>query len=181
MYYSWEAVISTEECESIIEQYKDKANVNGAIKNTGASGNTDLSKRDVKICWVKPEAMLNRVVASFMKEANERHFHYDMTGSEQMQFAKYEVDGKYCWHRDSISMGGNEVRKLTTVVQLSNPDNYEGGELQFFNGDNDPEPSKIRKQGSVIVFDALDWHRATAVTKGVRYTLAQWSQGANFI
>ena len=72
------------------------------------------------------------------------------------------------------------MRKLSTIVQLSNPDDYEGGEFQFFNGEEEPEDLKIKSQGSVIVFDSLDWHRLTPITSGVRYSLTQWSQGPKF-
>ena len=173
MYYKWEGVISSEECEEIITKYKDKELTAGKTDNE----DTDKSRRAL-IHWVDKESMLTRMVISFMTEANEKFFGYKISGSEAVQFAKYEVAGKYEWHTLNISQ--QSVRKLSTIVQLSNPDEYEGGEFQFFKGVEKPENLNIKKQGSVIVFDSTEWHRLTPVTSGVRYSLAQWSQGPKF-
>jgi len=183
MYYSWEAIISSEECEKIIEQYKNETLKHGSIGESkkDKTGAIDLEKRNALIHWVSVESLLNRSVASFMQEANEQFFKYNMEGSEQVQFAKYEVGGKYCWHTDAVDTTLNKYRKLSTIVQLSNSDDYEGGDFQFYNGDKPPEDLNRRQQGSVIVFDSKDWHRLTPITGGVRYSLAQWSQGARFV
>tara|TARA_R110002110_G_scaffold392899_1_gene606529 strand:+ start:18 stop:578 length:561 start_codon:yes stop_codon:yes gene_type:complete len=186
MYYSWEAVIPVDECESIIAKYKDEAVIQGTTKDTvyphtTVTGPVDLNRRNVLVSWINPESILNRAIATFMEQANERYFNYRMTGSEQMQFSKYEVGGKYCWHRDNIDIGSEKSRKLTTIVQLSNPDDYEGGDFQFYNGGNTPKDLNRRQQGSVVVFDSADWHRISSVTKGARYSLTQWSHGPKFI
>ena len=90
-------------------------------------------------------------------------------------------------HRDvnesAISPNG-EMRKLSLTLCLTDSKEYEGGELQFFNGER-PEKqmviNDIQDQGSVIVFDSRDWHRVTPVTKGTRYSLVCWSVGPNFL
>ena len=175
MYYKWEGVISSKECEEIITEYKDSELI------AGTTGNSDGAKlRCASIHWVDKESMLTRMVMSFMTEANERFFGYKIDGSEAVQFGKYDEGGKYDWHTDTHNASDQTLRKLSTIVQLSNPDNYEGGEFQFFNGVEEPEDLKIKSQGSVIVFDSRDWHRLTPITSGVRYSLAQWSQGPKF-
>ena len=75
---------------------------------------------------------------------------------------------------------------------LTDPDTYEGGNLEFFNGGKGfsdfPLPDgrvikgeqvakDIRAQGSAIVFDSYDWHRVTPVTKGIRYSIVCWTVG----
>jgi len=161
MYYSWEGVIAPAQCEKIIEEYKDKKCSEGVVG--------------------KEEKVDSSIRCSFMVEANEKFFKYNMTGSETIQFATYKAGGKYDWHKDVISGTAETLRKLSTTVQLSNSADYEGGKLELFNGDKSPEDLKIMKQGSVIVFDSLDWHRLTPVTKGIRYSLAQWSYGRRFV
>ena len=47
-----------------------------------------------------------------------------MDGSETLQFATYKVGGKYCWHTDTMSLTTTSLRKLSTIVQLSNPDDF---------------------------------------------------------
>ena len=76
------------------------------------------------------------------------------------------------------------MRKLSLTLCLTDPKEYEGGELQFFNGERPIEQriiNDIQDQGSVIVFDSRDWHRVTPVTKGTRYSLVCWSVGPNFL
>ena len=73
---------------------------------------------------------------------------------------------------------------------MSDPDTYEGGELQFYNGDRPVEDfgnitgeqvsNDIKSQGSVVVFDSRDWHRVAPVTNGVRYSMVCWCVGPNF-
>jgi len=178
MYYTWESAIPVAECEKIIEKYKDEECSAGVIGNAGEQ---DLDKRDAAVHWLDNGDLLNRTIMSFMQEANEKFFKYNMDGSETLQFATYKVGGKYCWHTDTTSLTTTSLRKLSTIVQLSNPDDYEGGKFEFFKGEDSPEELNIKKQGAVIVFDSRDWHRLTPITKGVRYSLAQWSQGARFV
>ena len=175
MYYKWEQIIKAEECNAIINEFKDVEYIKGQVKN----GLQDA--RCTSIHWVDPRNLLNRAIQSFMLEANSKFFNYDIETSETLQFGKYEVGGKYDWHKDTLIVNEEKGRKLSTTVQLSDPDDYVGGDFQFFNGGHEPEDLKIRKQGSVVVFDSRDWHRLTPVTKGVRYSLVLWSSGRRFI
>ena len=175
MYYKWEGVISSKECEEIITEYKDKE----LVEAKTTDGDEDEA-RCALIHWVDKESMLTRMVMSFMTEANERFFGYKIDGSEAVQFGKYDEGDKYDWRMDALNTSQQTIRKLTTVIQLSDPDDYEGGDFQLFAGEKDPEDLNIRSQGSVIVFDSRDWHRLTSITEGTRYSLAQWRQGSKF-
>ena len=175
MYYRWEEIIKPEECESIIAEFKDSDYIEGKVKN----GLEDV--RCTSIHWVDPRHLLNRAIQSFMLEANNKFFNYAMETSETLQFGKYGVGGKYDWHQDASIANEEKCRKLSTIVQLSKPDDYVGGDFQFFNGAQDPDDLKIRKQGSVVVFDSRDWHRLTPVTEGIRYSLVLWSSGERFV
>jgi len=66
------------------------------------------------------------------------------------------------------------------TVQLSDSKDYEGGEFQFYNGNEDPEIPPIQEQGSILVFDSRMYHRVAPVTKGVRYSLVSWILGPHF-
>ena len=176
MYYRWEQIIKAEECNAIINEFKDSDYIEGTVKDGLLQ-----DARCTSIHWIDPRNLLNRAIQSFMQEANTEFFNYAMETSEALQFGKYGVGGKYDWHQDISNMNEEKSRKLSTTVQLSDPDDYVGGDFQFFNGAQEPEDLKIRKQGSVVVFDSRDWHRLTPVTKGVRYSLVLWSSGRRFI
>ena len=123
----------------------------------------------------------------FILEANDNTFRYNVFNyeqnrqNEQVQFTEYTVDNFYHWHQDNLDSSINGTnRKLSLSVNLSNPKDYEGGNLEFFMGNVKPFDPLKRKQGSVIVFDSSIWHRVTPVTKGIRYSLVTWLWGPNF-
>jgi PKHD-type hydroxylase len=68
-------------------------------------------------------------------------------------------------------------RKLSCVVQLSDPSDYEGGELQMNSGAQ--IISVPREKGLVTFFSSFVLHRVTPVTKGVRKSLVAWISGPN--
>ena len=63
-------------------------------------------------------------------------------------------------------MAGTSRRKLSVSVQLSRPEEYEGGDLQFMVvGGYEP----VTAIGSAITFPSYLLHRVTPVTKGTRW------------
>ena len=75
----------------------------------------------------------------------------------------------------------NKVRKISMTVNLSNPNDYEGGNLKFDLGPHVKERFKvcdeIRPQGSVVIFPSFTYHCVTPVTNGTRYSLVLWCLG----
>jgi PKHD-type hydroxylase len=60
---------------------------------------------------------------------------------------------------------------------MSDPEDFEGGELQVrLYGDFTPP----MKKGTVIAFPSILQHQVTPVTKGVRYTATMWISGPRF-
>jgi len=72
-------------------------------------------------------------------------------------------------------------RKVSMVVQLSDPSEYEGGELQYFKGGNPENSESIMKmKGLTVVFPSYMMHRVTPITKGVRKSLVLWLGGEHY-
>ncbi len=78
----------------------------------------------------------------------------------------------------------NKIRKLSVTISLNDPDEYDGGNLQF---DFGPHKDiryhtciEIRPKGSVIVFPSHVYHQVSPVTRGTRYSLVCWNLGAAF-
>lgn len=73
-------------------------------------------------------------IIDLVADVNRNVFDFSLTEfAEDAQIACYAGDlrGHYDWHSD---VGASEVarrRKLTMVIQLSDPDQYEGGQLQL--------------------------------------------------
>ena len=63
-------------------------------------------------------------------------------------------------------------------MQLTNPNEYSGGELWLHQG---PEPMIIEKhQGQLTLFPSYTLHEVRPVTKGERYSLVCWVNGKPF-
>ena len=66
--------------------------------------------------------------------------------------------------------------KLSFSLQLSDPDDYEGGNFQLID-----ESGKLyvapRKRGTIILFDSRTQHRVLKVKKGRRKSIVGWVVG----
>ena len=86
------------------------------------------------------------------------------------------TDNKYYW---------GKVRKISMTINLTEPDDYKGGDLKFDFGPHAGRGrfktcKEIRPRGSVIVFPSFLHHQVTPVTEGTRYSLVLWSLGKPF-
>lgn len=129
-------------------------------------------------------------IRSRVSAANEHQYRFDLTGIEEgIQFLRYdapkdgEVAGHYNWHQD-FGGGRSSLRKLSLVIQLSDPGDYEGCRLRMFT-DCDFEPkgsngSPVIGQGEAVLFPSWTPHMVSPITRGVRYALAVWVCGPQF-
>ena len=137
--------------------------------------------RESETAWIRytqESAWLYDKLAFIARQVNGQFYGFDLYGfSEDFQFTVYRDEGShYTWHQDHGT--GAAPRKLSMVVQLSNPDEYEGGELQIFSKN---EPTDVFKaKGNVVAFPSYMLHRVTPVTKGVRRSLVVWITGPSF-
>ena len=205
-YYYWANVIPHRICDMII-QYGKSIKQDTAI--TGGIGrDRDLKaqpltkaelkdlkkKRDSNICWVN-DRWIYKEIQPYVRMANEMagwNFQWDWT--ESCQFTIYKKGQYYDWHCDSWDKPYTEegptkgkIRKLSNIVQLTDPKEYEGGELEFDFRQYDPDKKRktqiakeITPKGSIIVFPSFVWHRVKPVTKGLRYSLVNWNLGYPF-
>ena len=172
--------------EDLTDKFQEQM---GDSKLMGDALNRD--KRNSKNAWVPTTHWTAGFVWHYVERANRENFLYDIRNidGESMQLTQYGVGEFYGWHNDAgisghykpVSVGNlNEnlelVRKLSFVVQLSDPDDYEGGNLQLLAEDGKSYFAP-RKRGTVIVFDSRTQHRVLKVTKGTRKSLVGWVCG----
>ena len=138
--------------------------------------------RRSKIAWIPindETKWLYKKIGSMVNIANNELWKFDISGmSESIQYGEYHSteNGHYDWHMD---LGGDVInRKISVVIQLSDPEEYEGGELQFMLNKN---TTSIKKEkGLTVVFPSYFLHRVTPVTKGIRKSLVIWITGKAF-
>ena len=173
-YAFWNNAFSKEECQTIINIAKNKGLIKGKTR-----GESDV--RDSKISWLYPIDDMDwvfRRVTDMALSLNERFFKFDLFGlNEGFQFTNYEApSGKYGKH---VDRGINTpVRKLSISIQLTDPEEYEGGELYLYEEDKGILMDK--SQGTLIMFPSYVLHEVTPLTKGTRNSLVSWVTGKQF-
>lgn len=170
-------IFSKIECESIINIAKNKGLIKGLTLNDEKANGV----RDSKITWLYSCDNLEwafRRVTDIVLDLNNRFFKFDLFGMlEGFQFTNYTAPGgKYGRHVDSnFNM---VVRKLSVSVQLTDPIEYEGGELYLYHDDKGETMKK--EQGTLILFPSYTLHEVMPVTKGERNSLVSWVTGKPF-
>jgi PKHD-type hydroxylase len=174
----WSNAFSKEECQTIINIAKNK----GLIKGTTFNDDKTKDVRDSKISWlyaVDDMDWVFRRVTDIVLNLNERFFKFDLFGlNEGFQFTNYESpSGKYGKH---VDRGMNiPVRKLSISIQLTDPEEYEGGELKLYDGEEEGVLMD-KTQGTLILFPSYVLHEVMPVTKGTRNSLVTWVTGKQF-
>ena len=189
MFYIFSRIIKPEICNEIVKDCMSKNLELAAVGSNGGSPRDDPRIRKTSVYFVPPSEKKNKaneIAWSCLKEANKRFFHYDLTYFQSIQFAKYSEGQFYDWHIDAYpEKEPNKTRKLSLSFILTDPNTYEGGELQFYNGgmlfDNDEQVKKdLKAQGTVVVFDSRDWHQVKPVINGTRHSIVCWATGSPF-
>ena len=97
---------------------------------------------------------------------------------ESIQYTEYfDNGGHYDWHQD-IGPGELSIRKVSVTIQLSDSDEYEGGDLEFLRGAT-PEQAP-RGKGVAVLFPSYLLHRVTPLTGGTRRSLVLWLGGSHY-
>lgn len=89
----------------------------------------------------------------------------------------YGPGESYGWHVDAstVAMGDQPVRRdMSFTIGLAPPDEHDGGELQFYDGD---KLVGVRLGlGEMILYPTGLLHQVTPVTRGVRLSCVGWFQ-----
>jgi len=118
---------------------------------------------------------------NFIKKEIERIFIFykskfpkiESTKINQIDLLRYEIGGKYEVHTDYHT---SSSRELSVILNLN--DDYEGGDLVFYDQkENEVKRLKLGK-GSIIFFPSnfMYPHMIEPITKGTRYSIVAWLQ-----
>jgi PKHD-type hydroxylase len=180
---TWSDAFTPEELDKIIEIGNQlplsRASIGADLANT-----TDPAIRESTVSWV-PQTdetiWIYDKLAWVIRQLNGQFYKFDMFGfTEDLQYTIYneETTGHYTWHIDMGSSGSMSPRKLSLVLQLTDPEEYEGGDLELMTS-SDPI-AVLKQRGLISVFPSFVLHRVTPVTKGTRRTLVVWACGPEF-
>lgn len=180
---------------------KDIQKFDSSAQESKILGNEiDTSIRNSKNAWIPTSHWSAGFLWHYVQCANRENFLYDLTAidGENIQYTQYGEGQFYDWHidagidisykpeqiigsgnnnaKDFLHVQGEYVRKLSFTLQLSDPEDYTGGEVQFM--DNSRKSFFAPKQkGTIILFDSRTPHRVRKVKSGLRKSLVGWVVG----
>jgi PKHD-type hydroxylase len=151
-----------------------------------AAGDSDYKTRTCKIGWIYPteksQWIFDIITAGFVK-LNAENYGFDLDQFEPLQFTRYDAGRRefYGPHVDCAYGIVSQMtsRKLSMVIQLSDPADYTGGELRLHVGHKKPLVAP-KERGTVIVFPSNILHEVTPVRSGRRHSLVTWAHGPLF-
>jgi len=194
-YWFFSKVIPERICDDIKRQ---------ALQNkfeTALTGNVTKEKTDIKelnktrdsdIVWLTHNWIYKELEPIIQTANRNAGWNYETTSMEAAQFTQYKPPHQhYSWHMDAFEepfsnpenkFTYKKIRKLSLVLLLSKPYEYEGGgfEFDFSNKDEGEKVINVKEligKGSLIVFPSFQWHRVKPVTKGIRHSLVMWTLG----
>jgi len=193
MYAIFENFLSEDECDYLVKLYQQGQPVTGGYVHNKGSSIKDKDVFNCNLIKLPMDNSINNKTWHLIEDFAEEHefFINDMVGGYIM---KYEKSGKFVWHTD----GYYPTDVLSMSIQLSHPQDYDGGEFQFGrhkngnaqqqateaydnykeNQDNiSPIMTLSQNIGTACIYNSFLYHRVTPVTGGVRYSMTNWFHG----
>lgn len=178
--------LSDEEIDKLLNKYKDVTPWKGGIVSSEedqyhANVVEEVRRVDINTIHVEDDNMwLFDKLSMAVADANT-HYNYHLTGFlEHMQLLRYSEPtgdtggGFYDWHQD-VGLGQLNTRKLTCIIQLTDPVEYEGCEVQVMGA------GVISKtKGTLTIFPSFTHHCVTELVKGHRESVVAWVNGHPF-
>jgi PKHD-type hydroxylase len=178
------------QCERIIAHGSSLLLEEGTLESADGSDLIDDAIRSSGTAWIPPSDDTWWIYERIGRVAERANVDYgfDLTGfAEDLQFTIYdEVGSFYTWHQDGLD-GNVASRKLSIVIQLSDPAAYEGARLEFFDVASDLDDDEYDqfceasgRQGTAVVFPSWEYHQVQPLAAGVRHSLVAWVNGPPF-
>lgn len=159
----------------------------GSKRQAQVGGNPDQEQlkkiRRSQVSWIEKNndtSWIFQKLSHIVSVLNNETYRFDLVGfGEEIQLTHYDesYEGMYGWH---VDYGGNNSpsRKLSLVLQLSDPSEYEGGNLEL---NSDGRTVVVpKRRGLLAAFPSYVLHQVTPVTKGNRQSLVAWISGPPF-
>ena len=144
----------------------------------------DLIEKDLTESSTIPEThWVGGLVWHYILRANRENYMYNVShlDGDSVKFKTYNEGDGQTWHVDAKPQEGDEdIRKISFTVQLSDVDDYEGGNVQVLD-EAGAMYNLPRERGTVVLFDSASRHRVDKVRKGTRKALVGWALGKSWI
>ena len=168
--------------DALIDDIQDNIKADEYLEDSVLTGKrVEKDIRDSKNSWIHCNSWIGGVIWYYVALANRENFLYDITEFiGDLQYTQYDKGNYYNWHTDqdirSFRQADEMVRKLSFSLQLTDEDDYTGGDIEFRDVD-DKRFFAPKNRGCIIVFDSRTEHRVSKVESGVRKSLVGWVVG----
>lgn len=177
-----------EECEQIKAVASTHDSGRGEIEMSEMDTRGKIrSVESYRLPWNDESAWIFTRLIGVSRAANDNFFGFDLPGLyspykhrsllHYVEILCYKPGDHYIRHMDYGPVA--VTRKLSLITQLSDPDDYEGGDVLIDVGDVKLF-SASREQGSHTIFPSFLLHEVTPVTRGKRWALVAWMEGPPF-
>jgi hypothetical protein len=112
------------------------------------------------------------------KLANDQVYKFAIDGiiaEDYPQIVKYGKKDFYEWHNEINPAFA--TRKLTFIINLSHPEEADGGKLEFLNSEFN---ELFNAQGSIVIFPSFTTYRITPIKKGTKSIVVGHIHGSTF-
>ena len=163
-----------------IEEYGDRLVLHKATLQAPREGADSI--RITRVARIAPTPEIKPLfdrIAQLVQRLNQENYRFDVRGLENLQYSVYHdaEGGHYTWHVD-YGADNPTPRKISLSLQLTDPSQYEGCDLQFqMSGQISVAP---RRRGALIAFPSFLLHRVTPILSGTRKALVAWATGPDF-
>jgi len=145
-----------------------------------ANSLVDNKLRSSQVSFIPGTSWVSAFCYYYVKRANAMNFKYDITdfySGDCLQYTVYNEGQFYNWHVDSLGFEHGLVRKLSFSLQLSDENDYEGGDLQLLNTVGNSSYFIPKERGTIIIFDSHIKHRVKKIRSGTRKSIVGWVLG----
>ena len=168
------------------------------------NNNFDTKIRNSKHTMIDTEHWIGGWLWYYIQKINRENFLYDLydIDNSTIQYTRYDSGDFYDWHKDGdvdtcyksntipssganlandqVYSKGECVRKLSFSLQLSNEQDYKGGNLEFKTASYEPIVFAPKEQGTLIIFDSRVEHQVSKIESGTRKSIVGWVVGSRW-
>lgn len=179
LWYLYDNGFSEEICSNILSHWNDLEAQKGKVGANTVSTDESVRKSRVNMFpyGSKEQKTFAHLLEDYITIANRECFGFHLNGFSEFQITEYTANNFYNEHMDVAINECESQRKISVTVQLSDTNDYVGGDFMFGTKIINPDSVSLRTKGAILCFPSFVPHRVGNVTSGKRYSLVGWYEG----
>ncbi len=176
----WQGTVNNINSSLTVDEIKAKCSKQ-PLEQAGVGSGEINDIRKTNIAFVN-DIEINNMLWNLAHTVNKHSFGFEIESPPTIQYTVYEKGDHYDWHMDTHWANQESLydRKISIIIQLTDYEDYNGGELELDVSSWDGTKEFCKQKGSILVFPSFLRHRVTPVTKGTRKSLVAWVEGRCF-